>query len=209
MEKLTKNIAAKIAVELNIGNDSKEVIAYGIFAIMQIGLSIMLVMVFGLVFHVVIEALVVCLVGSILRRYSGGAHASTPSGCIIITTIVCVGLAAVFSFVIEKFINLKYMLFLGMAVFLWAYYLVYKLAPVDSPSKPIKMEEKKTRMRNSAIIVLSMYLLIVIINILAYVYFKDKCYLVYSLCVYGGMSWQVFTLTKIGHITINKIDFLK
>ena len=44
MEKLTNNIAKTVSAELNLDNDSKEVIAYGLFAILHTILCIFLIL---------------------------------------------------------------------------------------------------------------------------------------------------------------------
>ena len=51
-------------------------------------------------------------------------------------------------------------------------------------------------------------MLLVFINVIIY-YIKDmNLMLVYSSCIYVGILWQVFTLTKYGHVVVNKIDSL-
>lgn len=206
MEKLTNNIADKVAAELKLDNDNKEVISYGMFALIHIALSIILVIIFGSIFHVTVEALIVCFAGAILRKYSGGAHANSPGNCAAIGTIICIGLALFFSEVIGPVITSSVLILLGMCIFGVSYYFIYKLAPVDSAAKPIKSKEKKARMKKGSIFVLCVYLVIVIINVAINIFSRDKRFLVYSLCVYGGVVWQVFTLTKLGHSTVNKID---
>ncbi|MBL4937548.1 accessory gene regulator B family protein [Clostridium sp. YIM B02515] len=206
MEKLTNNIAGKVAAELKLDNDNKEVISYGMFALMHIALSIILIIIFGLIFHVTIEALIVCFTGAILRKYSGGAHASSPGNCAVIGTIICIGQALLISAVIGPVITSSVLIFLGMGTFGVSYYFIYKLAPVDSSAKPIRSKEKKIRMKKGSIFVLCAYIVIVIINVAINIFSRDKRFIVYSLCIYGGVIWQVFTLTRLGHSTVNKID---
>ena len=206
MEKLTNNIAGKVAAELNLDNDNKEVIAYGLFALMNMALSIILIIIFGMIFHVTMEALIVCFTGSILRKYSGGAHATSPGRCTAIGTIICIGQAILFLFLIGPVITPGLLLFLGIVIFTLAYYFIYKLAPVDSPSKPIRTKEKKIRMKKGSIFLLNVYVVIVGINIFMYIFLRDERFMVYSLCIYGGVAWQIFTLTTLGHSTANKID---
>lgn len=206
MEKLTNNIASKVAVELKLDSDSRDIIAYGMFALIHIVLSIIFVIVFGLIFRVTVEALIISFAGSILRKYSGGVHASSPGRCIGIGTIICIGQALLFFYLLGSVINLKLLLFLGIVIFTLSYYIIYKLAPVDSLAKPIKTKEKKIRMKKGAIFVLSVYIIIVVINTAIYTSFGDKRFLIYSLCIYGGTVWQIFTLTRVGHIIINSID---
>ena len=206
MEKLTNDIAKKLAAELKLDNNSREIIAYGMFALIHIALSIILVIVFGLIFHVTLEALIICFSGSILRKYSGGAHASSPGRCAAIGTFICVGQALLFLYLLGSVINLKLLLFLGIVIFVWSYYFVYKLAPVDSLAKPIKTKEKKIRMKKRSIFLLSTYIIIVVINVAIYILLRDTRFLIYSLCIYGGVAWQIFTLTRVGNIIMNKMD---
>lgn len=200
------NIAGKIAAELDFDNDSKEVIAYGMFALIHIVLSIILVIIFGILFHVVFESLIVCFTVSILRKYSGGVHASSPGRCAAIGTFICIGQALLFTFLIGPVITLSLLIYLGVGIFALSYYLIYELAPVDSSAKQIRTKEKKIRMKKGSICVLSTYIIIVVINTAIYIFFKDIRFLIYSLCIYGGAAWQVFTLTRVGHSMMYSID---
>jgi accessory gene regulator B len=206
MEKFCNNFASKIALELKLDKDRKEVIAYGTFAILQTVLAIVFVIVFGLIFHVAVEALIVSFTASILRKYSGGAHASSPSKCIVIGTIICVGQAIIIRVAISPFANTSLLLLIGAIIFMMSYYLIYKLAPVDSMSKPIRNKEKRYRMKKGSIYVLNAYLILGLLNVVLYSYFGERGFAVYTLCICGGITWQAFTLTKIGHIVVNKTD---
>lgn len=206
VEELTNSIAEKISLELGLDNDRKDVIAYGTFALVQTMLSIFLILVFGLIFGIWVEALIVSLAASILRKYSGGVHASTPEICVSIGTFISVGLALLVSFGINLSINLILIILLGLLTFVCSYYLICKLAPVDSAAKPIKTQKKRERMKKGSILVLNSYMLIVVLNIIMYIQTHEKAFLTFSLCIYGGTAWQVFTLTDAGHLTMKKID---
>ncbi|GIM28591.1 accessory gene regulator protein B [Clostridium polyendosporum] len=205
MERLSNNIANKISSELKLDNDRREVVEYGAFVLLQTLLSIILVVIFGWLFNVIIEALLISFIMSILRKYSGGVHASASDICAIIGTIVCVGLAILISY-INSLLNLNFVLILGVLIFIWSYYIVYKLVPVDSPTKPIKNEEKRKRMKKSSITILNMYLIIVVFIIVTYLNIGVEHLLNYSLCIYVGLAWQVFTLTSTGHFIMARID---
>lgn len=210
MENLSNSIANKVATELNMDNDKKEVIAYGTFALLQTFLSILLVGMFGFIFHVAFEALIVLFTASILRKYSGGAHASSPGNCTSIGVIICIGQALIISLIVNNWINFKIALIVELVVFTWSYYMVYKLVPIDNPSKRIKSEEKRKRMRKGSFIILSIYLLVVIFTMILYFNIERTTLVVYALCIIGGIAWQIFTLTKCGHLILAKIDiFLK
>ncbi|WP_298842498.1 accessory gene regulator ArgB-like protein [Clostridium sp.] len=206
MEKLSNNIANKVASELSLNNDNKEVIAYGSFAIMQMLFSIILVFIFGMIFHVALEALIISFTGSMLRKYSGGVHASSPGNCNFIGIVVCVGQAMLVSFLISPLVNLKLIIILGVVIFIWSYYIIFKLAPVDSVAKPIVKVEKRNRMKKGSIILLSVYLVITVFFILLYISNGEKKLLFYALCLYLGILWQTFTLTTPGHLLVGNVD---
>lgn len=205
IERLTNNIANKISLELKLDNDRTEVIRYGAFILLQTLLSIVLVIIFGWLFNVVIEALVISFVMSILRKYSGGVHASTLDVCTIVSTIICVGFAVLVSY-ISPLLNLNFILVSGALIFIWSYYIIYKLAPVGSSTKPINSEEKRKRMKQSSIIILNLYLMIVVFTIIIYLNMGIWRLLSYSTCIYIGLAWQVFTLTSKGHFIMKKVD---
>lgn len=206
IEKLTNNIAEKISLELELDNDRKEVVAYGVFALVHTTVSILLVVVFGLIFGVLIEVLIISFTGSILKKYSGGAHASSPGICASIGLLIVGGLALLILFLITPLVNLIFVILLGFLIFVWSCYIICKLAPVDSAAKPIKTQKKRDRMKKGAILSLVVYLGIVMFNIIMYLLSREKKFLVYSVCIYGGTAWQVFTLTYLGHLIIKKID---
>jgi accessory gene regulator B len=205
IEGLCKKISNNIAQELNLDEDKRAVVNYGIFSFIQITICIGLVIIFGIVFGVVIEALIISFFSSILRKSSGGAHASSPERCAIIGTIVAVGMG-----LIAKHINISFSLviLIGSIVFIWSYFIVYKLAPVDSIAKPIKKINKRKRLRKGSIMILNVYLIIVIVEVISYYFMSNSNVLVYSLCIYMGLLWQVFSLTKCGHLVIGKLDKL-
>lgn len=206
MEKLCNNIAEKIAYELNFDKNKKEVMAYGMFALLQMTLSILLVVLFGVLFNVLIEALIISFTVSILRKYSGGAHASSSISCIFLGTLICIGQAVVVKFLGNHQVALNFMILSGAIIFIWSYFIVYKLAPVDSPSKPIVRQEKRSRMKKGSIIILSAYLVIVITAIIIYFYSGNNNLIKYCLCIYMGILWQVFTITSYGHLIIEKLE---
>ncbi|NNU77482.1 accessory gene regulator ArgB-like protein [Clostridium estertheticum] len=206
MEKISNSIANKVALELSLDDDNKEVIAYGAFALIQMFFSIIFVFIFGLLFNVAFEALIISFTAAIFRKYSGGVHASSPGICTFIGTVVSVGQAVIISLLTNWVINLKLAIIIGVIIFIWSYYIIYKLAPVDSASKPIVKQEKRSRMKKGSIILLSVYLGITVFLILLYISSGEKKLLFYVLCLYSGILWQVFTLTSPGHLLVGKVD---
>lgn len=206
MEKLSNAIAEKLASELEYDRNKKEVLAYGAFALIQMFVSVVLVLIFGYLFNVVIEALIISITASILRKYSGGVHASSTNTCTFLGTVVCVGFGIIVKLLLAPLINIHIFIIMEVLVFTWSFYMISKLAPVDSPNKPIKREEKRKRMRKGSLTLLGVYFLITLINMIVYFYFNWRLLLVYSICIMLGIVWQVFTLTRSGHMVIKQLD---
>lgn len=206
MEKLVNSFAGYLAVELNLNEDKKDVVAYGIFALLQTAASILLVIFLGLIFKCVFEALIISFTTSILRKYSGGVHASTPERCIVLGTILCLSKALIVLHLIYPLTEIEILLTLGVFIFIYSYYTVIKLVPVDSFKKPIRTIEKRKRMKKYSLIILNVYMIISLVFNLIYMYTGYSQLIIYVLCIYIGITWQVFTLTNKGHLLFYKID---
>lgn len=204
-KELCEKISSNIANELKLDDDKRNIINYGIFNLIQTGICIVLVIIFGFIFHVVIEALIISFTISILRKSSGGVHAPTPESCAVVGTVASVGMAVIGK---NIYINLLLVLLFGIIVFIWSFYIIYKLAPIDSPAKPIKSTEKRAKLKQISIRVLYLYLIIVALSITCYLINQNTIALSYSLCIYMGLLWQVFSLTKSGHVVFGKLNKL-
>ena len=205
LELICKNISINLKNQLNLNEDKASIIEYGLFAFFHMSISILLVAVIGLIFNVMIEALIISFVVAILRKFSGGAHASTALNCAIVGVLISVIPAHI---VKNLNFNINYIIFIGIPLYIILLIIIYKLAPVDSPNKPIKKQEKIKKLKKGSIILLSIYMIIVAFNVIIYYISKNYIFLVYSACIYIGMLWQVFTLTKYGHILVNIVDSL-
>lgn len=205
LELICKNISINLKNQLNLDEDKASIIEYGLFAFFHMSISILLVAVIGLIFNVMIEALIISFVVAILRKFSGGAHASTALNCAIVGVLISVIPAHI---VKNLNFNINYIIFIGIPLYIILLIIIYKLAPVDSANKPIKKQEKIKKLKKGSIILLSIYMIIVAFNVIIYYISKNYIFLVYSACIYIGLLWQVFTLTKYGHILVNIIDSL-
>lgn len=205
VESICKDISHKVGQELEYDKNKIAVINYGLFAFVQTIFSVLLVLIFGWIFNCLNEALIIAFSASILRKYSGGVHATTPLKCAIFGMILSVGMSIIVN---NINISFKLVILIGVVIFIISYYLIYKLAPVDSAAKPIRKVENIKRLKGSSILILTIYLAIIIFNIFWYLRSNEIRILKYSICIYIGLSWQVFSLTESGHKLLNKIDAL-
>lgn len=205
MEKISVFFASKLAIELNLNEEKKQVIQYGIFAIIQVICTLITLVVSGMFFGVTMEVIIIMVASSTLRRYSGGAHATTPLRCLIIGTGVCLIQAFLVVLLNDIIGSSVLVLFLGVLIFILSYYMIFKYVPSDNSKKPIKSEEKKIRMKKGAKKVINMDFLIVLVLFIIKVS-NIINYQKYIFCIYMGIVWQLFTITKVGNKLIYGID---
>lgn len=209
IERLTNNIADRIALTLKLDKDKRDIIAYGAFNLLQTIWCIIVVVIFGFLCKVTIESLIVSSTIALLRKYSGGVHSSSPNRCAIIGAVVSVGLALLMG-KISNILNIQYIILIALVGIGLSYYLIYKFAPVDSPAKPILKKEKKIRMRKYSIRLLNIIFIIIIILLILYFIQGDKNFIALTMYIYSGVVWQTLTLTPKGALIMKSIDnFLK
>lgn len=196
VEKLCKRLSGFISKELDLDKDKEAVVNYGIFSLIQIFMSIGLIVVFGLIFGVPIEALIASFTGSILRKSSGGVHADSPGKCTAIGTVMCIGIGLISK---KIDISISLMILIEICIFIWSYIIIFKYAPIDSLAKPIKKEEKRMKLKKASIVILNIYLIIITLNTILFHLSGEEKYIVYSLCMCLSIVWQVFSLTKSAH----------
>lgn len=205
IEKVSSKIGHSIANYLNIDKNQEEVITYGATIMLQTMFSISLVLILGLIFNVFAEALLVSFSGSILRKYSGGVHSSSPNRCAIIGAVISIILSVTVVFAV-KYISFTYFVLLIIIGLIYSYFYIYKYAPSASERKPIKNISKMKRLKKySIILVTSMYALTGCL-ILLYLKNNNIIFLRYAGCITIGVVWQTFSLTKSAHKVLTKID---
>lgn len=205
IEKISNKIGSEIALSLNLDKDNEEIIAYGAFNLLQTLWAILWVVILGIIFKVLVQALIISFTGAILRKYSGGVHASSPNRCAGIGAVVSVGFALIINKVFSIF-NIEIIAFLLIIGFGSSYYIINKLAPVDSPAKPIVKLETKKRLKSQSILTLTSFILIIIVLGFIYFRYEIKFFLSAIECIYMGVMWQTLTLTAKGHQLLYKVE---
>jgi accessory gene regulator B len=204
MEKLERKLANNIAISLNYDNEKEQVVAYGLIAIIQTFVTVFLVLIIGIFTGVPIEALIICFSVSILRKYSGGAHAGSIELCTTIAIIYITTFSLISRYLLSEVLNSYAMAIIIFVIYALSFFAIYKFAPVDSPKKLIKTEKKKKRMRKGSFTILTVYFALSVILFLL----SRKQYITnsFGLSLLFGLSWQIFTLTKPGSSFIHLVD---
>lgn len=207
---LSDKITQNISKEIELDQDKYEIINYGAKVLIQFIISSFFIAVFGLLTGVLVEAFIVTFTSSILRQASGGIHASRPSICIFVGTVVAIGLALLSKLLANYSVNSDIILyiyaFITVILFAFSFYTIYNKVPVDSKAKPINSEKKKKRMKRNSYVIVTFYLVIMLILTIAFIVKPNVNILTYLLCICGGLAFQVFTLTIAGHFLLGNFD---
>lgn len=206
-EKMAMKIGRNAKLFLNVDEDKEQIIVYGAISLLQITFAILWVIIAGLFFGVLYEALLFSITVNILRKYSGGAHASSPSNCIIIGTILAMASGLFIDKIFYK-INMLTAILMSTACIVFAFIIVAKNAPVDSVKKPITNIELKKQFKKKSIIVLFIFSLIITILYALSTKYSALYYIKFIESIILGVLWQTITLTKSGTIFLNKVDFV-
>jgi accessory gene regulator B len=198
---LTEKMAAKMGsnakIFLNVDEDTEQIIMF----------AILWIIIFGLIFGVLYEALLFSVTSSILRKYSGGAHASSSSRCIIIgTSIACIAGVSI-DYIFCK-LNMSAVMPISIVFIIVAFIIVVRNVPVDSIKKPITNIEVKKQFKKKSIIVIFLFTVIILILFILSQKYSGLYYLKFIECISLGILWQTISLTKGGISLMNKVDFV-
>lgn len=195
-DKISKTIGLYIEKELNFDKSKTDIIVYGLFAAIQMILSLMFTILFGIITDTLVESLIITFAIVLLRKYTGGVHLSTPNKCLIMGLLVTVIPAIIIK---QNYMSINHISLnvITMGVLIIALINIIKYAPVDHGNKRIKKQEKRIRLKKSSLIILTMFSFCILIAMYVYNSFGNEHIKLYILCIIYGILWQVFTLTKV------------
>jgi accessory gene regulator B len=204
-EKFSNSLAGRISSALNLDKDQEEVLAYGAFAVIHTVWSTFLVLIFGIVFDILLQAAIILCTAAILKKYSGGAHSTSPNRCAVMGVIIFGSLAMAVD-KLDIYFSMIAVFVYAVLSFIFAYYIIYRYCPVDSPNKPIKKEETRRRLRKGAIRVAHILLGITIVLFIFYYEIDSANLLNIILSICTGLMWQAFMLTSPGNFLVATLD---
>ncbi|WP_333859797.1 accessory gene regulator ArgB-like protein [Clostridium sp.] len=205
IEKLAVSLGKKAKILLNVDNNKEQIIVYGAINLLQTISSILWIVMAGFILGVLYEALIFSTAASILRKYSGGVHASSPNRCIIIGT----ALSCAAGLIIDKLsynISLTNTIIIGIFFITVSFIIVILKAPVDSIKKPITDLNMKKKFKKNSIIVLIVFSIFIVVLSAFYETTSKLYYLKIIHSIILGILWQSITLTKIGITIFKKAD---
>lgn len=196
---LTRPAAAYLKEKLNLTPDEEEIALYGLQVIIYPLISLLSISLVGWLLGCLYTTLAATLTAAFLRLWSGGAHSRSPLTCTLLGAVVSPALGKT-SLILTPHLspfNLFIIVILGSLLSLT---FVWRLAPVDSPAKPLLSPEYRQRMRRLSIT--SVFFIAAVQIALLAAAGAPAVVLALSL----GLWWQTFTLTRAGHRFATLID---
>ncbi|KGJ50369.1 accessory gene regulator ArgB-like protein [Paraclostridium dentum] len=210
IEKISYNVSNKIGEKANKSKDEIQVMHYGLFIWIHTILAYIATILVGIMIGRTIEVLLISIVASSLKKFSGGVHATSPNRCLIIGIITTLIFTYIYVF-FNKYCGYNFIYIFSIVSIISCYYIFYKKAPVGTKNKPLKKEETRNRLRKKLFNRLNVFIAIIILLLivrLTKILNYDTAMFVY--CIELGILLQTIAITKLGETIILKLDcFLK
>lgn len=179
-------IARKILSGENLTNDERELYNYGFFMLTSHSLYFVLACLFGILFKCFFKAVVFYIVFQLIRRFAGGYHANTEAKCEVLTSLSMLGSVGLIK--LSELHNFNFPL---LCTALACGVIIFVLAPLDTPEKPLTENEFSCFRKVSRLLSVLILALIVIS------YFNELYTLFAPCCIGLALESVLLTVGKI------------
>lgn len=157
INKLSCLVVNKLLNEGNISYEEKDLYVYGLFMFISSTLYFILSSIFGLIFGCLFESIIFYFAFQLIRKYAGGYHASTEIRCEILSTLSILLCVLIIRILKEHNFNLVLLCITGFSIVV-----IVALCPLDTPEKPLSVNEFKYFRKISWIILLVLVVIVII-----------------------------------------------
>jgi accessory gene regulator B len=199
---LTRPAAAYLRKRLNLTPEEEELALYGLQTIVYPTTGLLTILLAGWLLGCFRTTLTAALTAVSLRLLSGGAHAKSPLTCNLLGMVIAPALGKTAAAAAPLFSPPGLALVVA-AGFFPALVLVWRLAPVDSPAKPVTSLDQRRKLRRLSILAL------LLITAGQFFFLLQGRALDLVLAASLGLWWQTFTLTRAGHRFATLLDNFK
>lgn len=201
MERRYDWFTESLAKELNLDEENKEVVAYGLNAVTSTAGGYLLIIVFSSILGVLGSALTAAITYSAFRSYMGGAHSHSQRNCITITGVTF-PLLGVLVGLIANTMPAKYLPIMVLCAVVMAIASIYRYAPADTPQKPITDLQQIYMLRRSSFIGVGLWLTGAVLVMWGIMPLSDKFLIASTL----GLLWESFQVTPQGYAFLKALD---
>ncbi|MFI3173129.1 MAG: accessory gene regulator B family protein [Eubacteriales bacterium] len=182
LEKQSEKIVNILIKNKRIEQEQKEIIKYGIHALLTVIVNTMLLVCIGMILNMFVEAIVLLIGFSCLRSYSGGYHCKTEIRCLIVSNSIFIIILAVCMLTPNDMKDI-----VGIMSMCVGAILLLRFAPVDTENKQLDDAEYSVYKKRARVL-LAMELGAILI--LKYLQFSELAYVLsLAIIVIGIMVW--------------------
>ncbi len=192
MPDMIRPAAEYLQRQLGLNGEETEIALYGIRIIAYSFFGIVSISLVGWLFKCFWETMAVALTAGILRLFSGGAHSRSPLFCVLLGMTVAPFLAKIAALTAGQLSPEALLPVILTGAFL-SLLIIYRLAPVDSPAKPITSQQERRKFRLLSVTV--MVIIVIIQAVTLNLVLPPGPLLAITL----GSCWQAFSLTRAAH----------
>ncbi|WP_099188705.1 accessory gene regulator ArgB-like protein [Tepidibacter mesophilus] len=197
------NISNKISFyfqnQLNLDEEDREVIEYGSFVVIGGFFKVMMLIILGVLFGVLKYALIIATTFALFRTFSGGVHANTYKGCMILTMTLFIG-SSMFIKIFENNINYSVLMLFIAFIIIYSIYSIVRFVPKDTPNRVISDSNEKKKFKK----ITSYLFIIYTCSMLACLYYKVEY--TFVLAGFIGIFMQMVLLHPISYRVVNRFD---
>ena len=212
VEQISLNLAKRLGNKLDKNEEEIAVLNYGLFFLIHTSIAILLTLLVGIVLGIFTEIMIISISASLLKRYSGGVHSSSPNRCVMSGLILSVIASFISKYIAINFDYINMVLF-EVIILIGSAVIFYKKCPVPSKNKPLKKESTRIKLRKKAFQMMFLYTIIIIVLCIVYSFKQIYWMKLASFSIIMGIVIQTIAITKLGDLLINffeKIfDFVK
>lgn len=212
VEQISLNLAKRLGNKLDKNEEEIAVLNYGLFFLIHTSIAILLTLLVGIVLGIFTEIMIISISASLLKRYSGGVHSSSPNRCVMSGLILSVIASFISKYIAINFDYINMVLF-EVIIMIVSAVIFYKKCPVPSKNKPLKKESTRIKLRKKAFQMMFLYTIIIIVLCIVYSFKQIYWMKLASFSIIMGIVIQTIAITKLGDLLINffeKIfDFVK
>lgn len=205
LESASKTLASQILIQLGWDTEREEVLAYGALSLLHTLWSVTCIIATGILLGTLFHIMLIALPSAFLRKYSGGAHATSGNRCAVISAILF-GILSYAAKYFSLFIHAGDILLFQIAATPFTILVLSQYCPNDNPNKPIDNMQKRQRLLKASYrLVLIMGGLTVLLWLI-FIKFQTEEIIIGILCIHIGLAWQAYTITPWGRVCIHVMD---
>lgn len=185
--KISTRVSNYLSKELNISEEQRCIISYSIETLFLVIIGFIIVLTVGWIIGVPKATFIALISGDLLRKFSGGAHFSSPIPCLTTSAITYPFVSWIGVQVMYFGVNYPIYKTVLFVISVICIIIVWSLSPVDSVAKPIVSVSFRKKLRCLSVIV------VISLSIIA-LYFNNN-YI--GVSIIAGLTIQSVTLLPV------------